>query len=110
MAAAERTRPSPRGNDAAPGHGRPRVSEACASCEASLAAEGRAPPRTVIRRHAIDRRSAVELESAPGLGRQQIADLVRSVTRCVRTRILELLGSEGGDAAAELRDVVRLVT
>lgn len=86
------------------------LSEACASVEGALLAEGRDRAWTVFRRHAIDGRSYAELEAELGLGRQQMADLVRSVTRRVRARIIELLESEGGDAAEELRDVIRLVS
>lgn len=86
------------------------LSEACAGVEGALLAEGRDRAWTVFRRHAIDGRSYIELESELGLGRQQMADLVRSVTRRVRARILELLETEGGDAAEELRDVIRLVS
>ena len=38
-----------------------------------------------------------------------MADLVRSVTKRLRTRMAELLDVEGGDLAEELRDVIRLV-
>lgn len=86
------------------------LSEACAGVEGALLAEGRDRAWTVFKRHAIDGRSYIELESELGLGRQQMADLVRGVTRRVRARILELLESEGGDAAEELRDVIRLVS
>ena len=86
------------------------LSEACTSVEGALLAEGRDRAWTVFRRHAIDGRSYVELESELGLGRQQMADLVRTVTRRVRARVLEMLEAEGGDSAAELRDVIRLVT
>ena len=65
---------------------------------------------TVFRRHAIDGRSYIDLEGELGLGRQQMADLVRGVTKRIRARMLELLESEGGDAAEELRDVLRLVS
>ena len=78
--------------------------------EGALLVEGRDRAWTIIRRHAIDRRSAVEFESAPGLGRPQMADLVRGVTRRLRARMMELLEAEGGDAADELRDVLRLVS
>lgn len=86
------------------------LSEACASVEAMLVAEGRDRAWTVFRRHAIDGRSYGELEPELGLGRQQMADLVRTVTQRLRARMLELLEAEGGDAAEELRDVVRLVS
>jgi hypothetical protein len=85
------------------------LSEACASVETALLAEGRDRAWTVFRRHAIDGRSYIDLESELGLGRQQMADLVRMVTRRLRARMLELLEAEGGDAAEELRDVLRLV-
>ncbi len=39
-----------------------------------------------------------------------MADLVRGVTRRLRARMMELLEAEGGDAADELRDVLRLVS
>jgi hypothetical protein len=39
-----------------------------------------------------------------------MADLVRGVTKRIRARMLELLESEGGHAAEELRDVPRLVS
>jgi hypothetical protein len=86
------------------------LSEACASVEGALMAEGRDRAWTVFRRHAIDGRNYSELESELGLGRQQMADLVRTVTRRLRARVLELLASEGGNAADDLRDVIRLVT
>lgn len=86
------------------------LSEACASVEAALIAEGRDRAWTVFRRHALDGRSYVELEAELGLGRQQMADLVRSVTRRLRARMLELLESEGSDAAEDLREVIRLVS
>ena len=85
------------------------LSEACMSVEAALLAEGRDPAWTVFRRHAIDGRSYEALESELGLRRQQMADLVRSVTKRLRTRMAELLEVEGGDLAEELRDVIRLV-
>lgn len=85
------------------------LSEACASVESSLVAEGRDRAWTVFRRHAIDGRSYADLERETGLGRQQMADLVRGVTRRLRERVLELLADEGGDAAEELRDVLRLL-
>jgi hypothetical protein len=86
------------------------LSEACAAVEGALLAEGRDRAWTVFRRHAIDGRSYIDLESELGLGRQQMADLVRGVTKRIRARMLELLESEGGDAAEELRDVLRLVS
>jgi DNA-directed RNA polymerase specialized sigma24 family protein len=86
------------------------LSEACAAVEGALLAEGRDRAWTVFRRHAIDGRSYGELEQELGLGRQQMADLVRSVTKRLRERMLELLESEGGDVAEELREVLRLVT
>jgi hypothetical protein len=64
----------------------------------------------VFRRHAIDGRSYVDLEHELGLGRQQMADLVRGVTRRLRARVLELLEVEGGDAADQLREVIRLLS
>lgn len=85
------------------------LSEACGSVEAALLAEGRDHAWTVFRRHAIDGRSYADLERELGLGKQQMADLVRSVTRRLRGRMLELLEAEGGDAAEELRDVLRFV-
>ena len=85
------------------------LSEACGSVEAALLAEGRDRAWTVFRRHAIDGRSYADLEQELGLGKQQMADLVRSVTRRLRARVLELLEAEGGDAAEELRDVLRFV-
>jgi hypothetical protein len=39
-----------------------------------------------------------------------MADLVRGVTKRIRTRMLELLDSEGGDVGEELREVLRIVT
>lgn len=86
------------------------LSEACTAVEGALLAEGRDRAWTVFRRHAIDGRSYIDLEAELGLGRQQMADLVRSVTKRIRARMLELLESEGGDAAEELRDVLRLVS
>ena len=86
------------------------LSEACASVEAMLVAEGRDRAWTVFRRHAIDGRGYADLEPELGLGRQQMADLVRGVTRRLRVRMMELLEAEGGDAADELRDVLRLVS
>lgn len=86
------------------------LSDACAAVEGALLAEGRDHAWTVFRRHAIDGRSYIDLEGELGLGRQQMADLVRMVTRRVRERLFELLESEGGDAAEELRDVLRLVS
>jgi hypothetical protein len=98
------------------------LSEACASVEASLLAEGRDRAWTVFRRHAIDGRSYLDLEREIGLGRQQMADLVRGVTRRLRARIVELLREERGtdaavghasheerDLAEELREVARLL-
>lgn len=85
------------------------LSEACASVESGLLAEGRDRAWTVFRRHAIDGRSYIDLEQELGLGRQQMADLVRGVTKRLRARMLELLEDEGGDAAEELREVLRLV-
>lgn len=85
------------------------LSEACASVEASLVAEGRDRAWTVFRRHAIDGRSYLDLEAELGLGRQQMADLVRSVTKRLRVRVVELLEDEGGDAAEDLLEVIRLV-
>lgn len=85
------------------------LSEACGSVESALVAEGRDRAWTVFRRHAIDGRSYADLERELGLGRQQMADLVRVVTRRLRTRVVELLADEGGDAAEELRDVLRLL-
>jgi hypothetical protein len=75
-----------------------------------LIAEGRDRAWTVFRRHAIDGRSYVDLEQELGLGRQQMADLVRGVTRRLRARVLELLEDEGGDAADQLREVIRLLS
>ena len=86
------------------------LSEACASVESALVSEGRERAWTVFRRHAIDGRSYLDLEPELGLGRQQMADLVRSVTKRLRARVLELLELEGGEAAEELREVIRLVT
>lgn len=86
------------------------LSEACATVEATLLAEGRDRAWTVFRRHAIDGRTYIDLESELGLGRQQMADLVRVVTRRLRARMLEVLEDEGGDAAEELRDVLRLIS
>ena len=86
------------------------LSEACATVEGALLAEGRDRAWTVFRRHAIDGRSYIDLEGELGLGRQQMADLVRGVTKRIRARMLEVLESEGGDAAEELRDVIRLVS
>ena len=86
------------------------LGEACATVEGALLAEGRDRAWTVFRRHAIDGRSYIDLEGELGLGRQQMADLVRGVTKRIRARMLELLESEGGDAAEELRDVLRLVS
>ena len=86
------------------------LSEACATVEGALLAEGRDRAWTVFRRHAIDGRSYIDLEGELGLGRQQMADLVRGVTKRIRARMLEVLDSEGGDAAEELRDVIRLVS
>ncbi|MFM1803179.1 MAG: hypothetical protein RL136_58 [Planctomycetota bacterium] len=86
------------------------LSEACTSVEAALVAEGRDRAWTVFRRHAIDGRSYIDLEHELGLGRQQMADLVRGVTKRLRLRILELLRIEGGDPAEELREVLRLLT
>ena len=86
------------------------LSEACASIEAALVAEGRDRAWTVFRRHALDGRSYLDLETELGLGRQQMADLVRSVTRRLRTRVLELLEDEGGVASEDLLEVIRLVT
>lgn len=86
------------------------LSEACASVEAALVAEGRDRAWTVFRRHAIDGRSYIELEKELGLRRQQMADLVRSVTKRLRARMLELLEIEGGDLAEELREIIRLVS
>jgi len=85
------------------------LSEACASVEQGLVAEGRDRAWTVFRRHAIDGRSYIDLERELGLGRQQMADLVRGVTRRLRARVMELLEDEGGDAADQLREVVRLL-
>lgn len=89
------------------------LSEACASVESALVAEGRDRAWIVFRRHAIDGRSYIDLERELGLGRQQMADLVRGVTRRLRARMLELLSDEAGrdaiDAADELREVLRLV-
>lgn len=85
------------------------LSEACASVEASIVAEGRDRAWTVFRRHAIDGRSYVDLEAELGLGRQQMADLVRSVTKRLRLRVMELLEDEGGDPAEDLLEVIRLV-
>ena len=85
------------------------LSEACASVESALLAEGRDRAWTVFRRHAIDGRSYIDLEQELGLGRQQMADLVRGVTKRLRARMLELLEDEGGTAAEELREVLRLV-
>jgi hypothetical protein len=39
-----------------------------------------------------------------------MADLVRGVTRRLRARVLELLEDEGGDAADQLREVIRLLS
>ena len=86
------------------------LSEACGSVEQALIAEGRDRAWTVFRRHAIDGRSYVDLEQELGLGRQQMADLVRGVTRRLRARVLELLEDEGGDAADQLREVIRLLS
>jgi DNA-directed RNA polymerase specialized sigma24 family protein len=86
------------------------LSEACGSVEQALLAEGRDRAWTVFRRHAIDGRSYVDLEQELGLGRQQMADLVRGVTRRLRARVLELLEDEGGDAADQLREVIRLLS
>jgi hypothetical protein len=86
------------------------LSEACAAVEGALLAEGRDRAWTVFRRHAIDGRSYADLEQELGLGRQQMADLVRGVTKRIRARMLELLESEGGDVGEELREVLRLVT
>lgn len=80
------------------------LSEACASVEAALVAEGRDRAWTVFRRHAIDGRTYLDLERELGLGRQQMADLVRGVTRRLRARILELLREERGDGPADPRD------
>ena len=85
------------------------LSEACASVEQALLAEGRDRAWMVFRRHAIDGRSYIDLERELGLGRQQMADLVRSVTRRLRARVVELLEDEGGDAPDQLREVVRLL-
>lgn len=89
------------------------LSEACASVESALLAEGRDRAWTVFRRHAIDGRSYADLERELGLGRQQMADLVRVVTRRLRERVLGLLADEvrtsGGDVAEELRDVLRML-
>jgi hypothetical protein len=86
------------------------LSEACATVKGALLAEGRDRAWTVFRRHAIDGRSYIDLEGELGIGRQQMADLVRGVTKRIRARMLELLESEGGDAAEELRDALRLVS
>ncbi len=85
------------------------LSEACDSVEVSLAREDRDRAWTVFRRHAIDGRSYKELEEELGLGQQQMADLVRGVTKRLRVRIIALLELEGGDAADELAEVLRLV-
>ena len=85
------------------------LSEACASVEQTLLVEGRDRAWTVFRRHAIDGRSYIDLERELGLGRQQMADLVRGVTRRLRDRVMELLEDEGGDSADQLRDVIRLL-
>ena len=85
------------------------LSEACASVEASLVAEGRDRAWTAFRRHALDGRSYLDLETELGLGRQQMADLVRSVTKRLRARVVELLEDEGGDASEDLLEVIRLV-
>lgn len=37
-----------------------------------------------------------------------MADLVRSVTKRIRTRMVELLEVEGGNLAEEIRDVIHL--
>jgi hypothetical protein len=86
------------------------LSEACASIEGALLAEGRDRAWMVFRRHALDGASYRDLESELGLGRQQMADLVRSVTKRLRVRVLELLQHEGGDASDDLLEVIRLVT
>jgi len=86
------------------------LSEACTSIEAALVAEGRDRAWTVFRRHALDGRSYLDLEAELGLGRQQMADLVRSVTKRLRVRVLELLEDEGGSASDDLLEVIRLVT
>ena len=81
-----------------------------AAVEGAWLADGRDRAWTVFQRHAIDGRSYADLEQELGLGRQQMADLVRSVTKRIRARMLELLESEGGDVGEELREVLRLVT
>jgi hypothetical protein len=86
------------------------LSEACTSIEAALVAEGRDRAWTVFRRHALDGRTYLELEAELGLGRQQMADLVRGVTKRLRVRVLELLEDEGGNASDDLLEVIRLVT
>ena len=63
----------------------------------------------IFRRHAIDGRSYIDLETELALGRQQMADLTRMVVKRLRARMAELLEAEGGDTAEELRDVIRLV-
>jgi hypothetical protein len=85
------------------------LSEACACVEGTLRAEGRDRAWTVFRRHAIDGRSYIDLETELTLGRQQMADLPRMVVKRLRARLAELLEAEGGDTAEELRDVIRLV-
>ena len=77
--------------------------------EGTLRAEGRDRAWTVFRRHAIDGRSYIDLETELALGRQQMADLTRMVVKRLRARMAELLEAEGGDTAEELRDVIRLV-
>lgn len=86
------------------------LSEACASVEASLVAEGRDRAWMVFRRHALDGRSYIDLETEFGLGRQQMADLVRAVTKRLRARIAELLAHEGDDAQDGLIEIIRLVS